>query len=153
MQAFRDACVYAASIASADAAPAQIHEAIAAAYGERGVALLNIPQDVFEAQDLEAALSTATLRPRPEVAPADGRPRCRRRADRRGEDVTLFVGHGGKTAKAEVLALADKLGARSSTPTARSTMFAFDDAARRRRPRPDRLEGRLRRGARAATCW
>ena len=38
VQAFRDACVYSASIVSADAAPAQIHEAIATAYGERGVA-------------------------------------------------------------------------------------------------------------------
>src|ERR1700691_5109325 len=47
VQSFRDACVYAASITSADGAAAQIHEAIAAAYGSRGVALLNIPQDVF----------------------------------------------------------------------------------------------------------
>src|ERR1700738_2295638 len=31
VQSFRDACVYSASIVSADAAPAQIHEAIAAA--------------------------------------------------------------------------------------------------------------------------
>src|SRR5450755_2947754 len=35
VQSFRDACVYAASINSPDAAPAQIHEAIAAAYGSR----------------------------------------------------------------------------------------------------------------------
>src|ERR1700749_2943693 len=50
VQSFRDACVYAASITSAEAAPAQIHEAIATAYGQRGVALLNIPQDVFGAK-------------------------------------------------------------------------------------------------------
>src|ERR1700733_11251552 len=50
VQVFRDACVYAASVNSADAAPAQIHEAVAAAYGSRGVALLNIPQDVFGAK-------------------------------------------------------------------------------------------------------
>ena len=57
VQAFRDACVYSASIVSADAAPAQIHEAIATAYGERGVALLNIPQDVFAAKTSKPALS------------------------------------------------------------------------------------------------
>src|SRR6478672_10968916 len=69
VQAFRDACVYAASIVSAEAAPAQIHEAIAAAYGERGVALLNIPQDVFAAKTSKPARSVATLRPRPEAVP------------------------------------------------------------------------------------
>jgi thiamine pyrophosphate-dependent acetolactate synthase large subunit-like protein len=36
VQTFRDACVYANSINSADAAAGQIHEAIAAAYGSRG---------------------------------------------------------------------------------------------------------------------
>src|ERR1700735_487744 len=47
VQAFRDACVYATSVTSPDAASAQIHEAISAAYAMRGVALLKIPQDVF----------------------------------------------------------------------------------------------------------
>src|ERR1700735_1883190 len=56
VQVFRDACVYAASVNSADAAAAQIHEAIAAAYGSRGVALLNIPQDGFEAQTSKGPL-------------------------------------------------------------------------------------------------
>src|SRR3984885_9790552 len=70
VQAFRDVCVYSASIVSADAAPAQIHEAIASAYGQRGVALLNIPQDVFGARTAKPARSPATLRPRPEIAPA-----------------------------------------------------------------------------------
>src|ERR1017187_2659872 len=45
VQSFRDACVYATSVTSPDAAPAQIHEAISAAYAMRGVALLNIPQN------------------------------------------------------------------------------------------------------------
>src|SRR5450755_928149 len=69
VQSFRDACVYATSINSPDAAPAQIHEAIAAAYGSRGAALLNIPQDVFGAKTSRPALSLATLRPRPQVSP------------------------------------------------------------------------------------
>ena len=73
VQAFRDACVYAASIVSADAAPAQIHEAIAAAYGGRGVALRNIPQDIFSAKTSKPARSVATLRPLPEVIPASNR--------------------------------------------------------------------------------
>src|ERR1700679_980378 len=66
VQAFRDACVYAASVNSADGAAAQMHEAIAAAYGSRGVALLNIPQDVFGAKTSKSVTSLATLRPLPE---------------------------------------------------------------------------------------
>jgi pyruvate dehydrogenase (quinone) len=54
---FRDACVYATSVTSPDAAPAQIHEAISAAYAMRGVALLNIPQNVFGAKTSKPALS------------------------------------------------------------------------------------------------
>ena len=80
VQTFRDACVYSASILSADAAPAQIHEAIAAAYGERGVALLNIAQDVFGAKTSKPALSTATLRPRPEATPSGATVTARRRS-------------------------------------------------------------------------
>jgi pyruvate dehydrogenase (quinone) len=70
VQAFRDSCVYAASVTSPDAAAGQIHEAIATAYARRGVALLNIPQDVFAAKTSKGALSLATLRPPPEIAPA-----------------------------------------------------------------------------------
>src|SRR5205809_31984 len=61
VQSFRDACVYAASINSADSAPAQIHEAIATEYTERGVALLNISQDVLEASTARPPLSLAIL--------------------------------------------------------------------------------------------
>src|SRR6201996_7985471 len=64
VQAFRDTSVYAASITSPDAAAAQIHEAIATAYARKGVALLNIPQDVFAAKTKAGGvLSPATLRP------------------------------------------------------------------------------------------
>lgn len=71
VQSFRDACVYAQSINSPDAASAQIHEAISAAYGSRGVALLNVPQDVFGAKTSNPPLSPQTLRQRPEFAPAE----------------------------------------------------------------------------------
>src|ERR1700691_3193317 len=71
VQAFRDACVYAASVNSADAAPAQIHEAIAAHYASRGGALLNIPQALFGAKTSKSVTSLATLRPLPETSPSD----------------------------------------------------------------------------------
>src|SRR6201985_33818 len=60
VQSFRDACVYAASVTSPDGASAQIHEAIAAAYAKRGVALLNIPQNIFGAETSKPLLSPPT---------------------------------------------------------------------------------------------
>src|ERR1700753_1884127 len=109
VQMFRDACVYAASVNSADAAPAQIHEAISTAYGERGVALLNIPQDVFGAKTSRPALSAHTLRQRPEIAPAEPDIAAAARLIDEAGSVALFVGHGARSARAEVRALAAKL--------------------------------------------
>ena len=127
VQSFRDTCVYAATVASADAAPAQIHEAIAAAYGQRGVALLNIPQDVFEAKTSKPALSTATLRPRPEFAPADADLDAAAKLLDSARSVTIFVGHGAKAAGAEVLALADKLAAPVVHTYRALDLFPFDE--------------------------
>src|SRR5580704_1174276 len=94
VQAFRDACVYAASVNSADAAAAQIHEAIAAAYGSRGVALLNIPQDVFGAKTSKSVNSLATLRPLPETSPSDPDLAGAARRIDAASSVVLFVGFG-----------------------------------------------------------
>jgi len=128
VQAFRDACVYSASIVSADAAPAQIHEAIATAYSERGVALLNIPQDVFASKTSKPALSNATLRPRPESIPADSDIEAAARLIDAAAKVTLFVGHGAAAATAEVLALADRLKAPVVHTYRALDQFDFDDA-------------------------
>src|ERR1039457_1731680 len=47
---FRDVAVYTQTVAAADQAPAVFHQAIAEAYGERAVAHLSIPPDVFAAK-------------------------------------------------------------------------------------------------------
>jgi len=127
VQSFRDACVYAASITSADAAPAQIHEAIATAYGARGVALLNIPQDVLEASTGKPLLSPATLRPRPEILPSESDVDAAARLIDEARTVTLFVGHGAASARAEVLALADRLQAPIVHTYRALDQFDFDD--------------------------
>jgi thiamine pyrophosphate-dependent acetolactate synthase large subunit-like protein len=127
VQSFRDACVYASSITSADAAPVQIHEAIAAAYGCRGVALLNIPQNIFAAKTSEAPFSAATLRPRPEIAPDDGDLDAAARLIDRAESVVLFVGNGARGAEAEVTALARKLNAPIVHTYRALDLFPFDD--------------------------
>lgn len=111
VQAFRDACVYAASINSPDAAAAQIHEAIAAAYGSRGVALLNIPQDVFGGKTAKSVQSFATLRQRPEFSPAERDLDEASRLIDAGKSVVLFVGFGAHSARVEIVALAEKLNA------------------------------------------
>ncbi|HSI47535.1 MAG TPA: thiamine pyrophosphate-dependent enzyme [Ideonella sp.] len=127
VQAFRDACLYAATIASADAAPAQIHEAIATAYGRRGVALLNVPQDVFAAKTSRPARSPGTLRPRPETLPSQADIEAAVRLIDAARTITLFVGHGGAEANAEVLALADRLQAPIVHTYRALDQFAFDD--------------------------
>ncbi len=127
VQSFRDACVYAASITSADAAPGQIHEAIAAAYGRRGVALLNIPQDVFAAKTSETASSATTLRPRPEIAPDDGDLDSAARLIDSADSVVLFVGNGARGAEGEISALAHKLHAPIVHTYRALDLFAFDD--------------------------
>lgn len=127
VQVFRDACVYAASVNSADAAAAQIHEAIAAAYGSRGVALLNIPQDVFEAKTSKGPLSLATLRQRPQVSPAEADLDKAARMIDAAEKIVLFVGFGARSAAAEIAALAAKLCAPIVHTYRALDLFPFDD--------------------------
>ncbi len=109
VQSFRDACVYAQSINSPDAASAQIHEAIAAAYGSRGVALLNVPQNVFGAKTSKPPLSPQTLRQRPEIAPAESDIDAAARLIDRARSIVIFAGHGAHSGAAEILLLAGKL--------------------------------------------
>jgi pyruvate dehydrogenase (quinone) len=124
---FKDACVYAASINTPDGAAAQIHEAIAAAYGKRGVALLNIPQDVFSAKTSTPPLSLATLRPRPEISPLEADLDAAARLIDEGGSVTLFVGYGAQSAKAAVSALSDRLNAPIVHTYRALDLFPFDD--------------------------
>src|SRR5580692_7704432 len=127
VQSFRDVCVYAASVNSPDAAAAQIHEAIAAAYGSRGVALLNIPQDVFGAKTSKAVSSLATLRQRPEIAPAEADLDGAANLIDTASSVVLFVGFGARSAKDEVAALAKKLNAPIVHTYRALDMYSFDD--------------------------
>jgi len=124
---FRDACVYATSVTSPDAASAQIHEAISAAYALRGVALLNIPQNVFGAKTAKPALSPATLRPPPEIAPDPADIDAAAALIDQAKSVVLFVGYGAHPAKAEVLALAQKIKAPIVHTYRALDLFPFDN--------------------------
>jgi thiamine pyrophosphate-dependent acetolactate synthase large subunit-like protein len=65
---FRDVCVYTQTIHSPEQAPSVIHQAIASAYGSRGVAHLTLPQDVIGARTVGSVSSVSTLQPRREFA-------------------------------------------------------------------------------------
>jgi len=127
VQSFRDVCVYAASINSADAAGAQIHEAISAAYGLRGVALLNIPQDVFAASTRVPAKSLATLRQRPEISPADADLAAAAALIDAARDIVIFVGFGAHSAKAEIAELSRRLNAPIVHTYRALDIYEFDD--------------------------
>ena len=127
VQSFRDACVYAASITSAQAAPAQIHEAIASAYGQRGVALLNIPQDVFGAKTARPVPSLATLRSHPEIAPDEADIEAAAALINATKAITIFVGHGAAEARDQVLALAKRLKAPIVHTYRALDQFDFDE--------------------------
>ena len=124
---FRDACVYATSVTSPDAASAQIHEAISAAYAMRGVALLNIPQNVFGAKTSKPALSPATLRCPREIAPDQADINAAAALIDQAKSVVLFVGYGAHSAKAEVLALAQKIKAPIVHTYRALDLFSFDN--------------------------
>src|ERR1700721_3563317 len=69
---FRDVALYTETISSPGQAPAVIHQAIATAYGGRGVAHLTLPQDVISAKVSGGVSSIATLKPRPQIAANEG---------------------------------------------------------------------------------
>jgi pyruvate dehydrogenase (quinone) len=127
VQAFRDACVYAASINSADAAAGQIHEAIAAAYGSRGVALINVPQDVFGATSSKSTASLATLRQRPDISPAEEDLEAAARMIDAAKTVVILAGYGARGAGTEVSALARRLKAPIVHTYRALDLYPFDD--------------------------
>jgi pyruvate dehydrogenase (quinone)/pyruvate oxidase len=106
---FRDVAVYTQSVTSAEQAPAVFHQAIAEAYGERGVAHLNIPPDVFGAKLSSKVPSIRTLRPRPEVAPSAHDISNAVQLIEQAKTIAVFCGAGCRGAEAELVRLSDRL--------------------------------------------
>ncbi|WP_254602918.1 thiamine pyrophosphate-dependent enzyme [Sphingomonas bacterium] len=96
-------------IGAAAQAPGVFHQAIAAAYGLRGVAHINIPPDVFAAKVGTATPSIPTLRPRPEVAPASEDIAAAAALIAGAGTIALFCGAGARGAEAELVALSERL--------------------------------------------
>ena len=124
---FRDVSVYSQTIASPDQAPGVLHQAIAHAYGERGVAHISVPPDVFAAKAPAATPSPATLRPRPEVAPSPADIAAALRMISEAATVAVFCGTGCRGAEAELQALAQRLEAPLMHTFKGKDLFAYDD--------------------------
>lgn len=106
---FRDVAVYSQLMASPDQAAATIQQAIATAYGERGVAHLSVPPDVFAAKAPGPVPSIATLRPKPDVAPSETDIATARALIAEAGSVAVFCGNGCHGAAEELAALSDRL--------------------------------------------
>ncbi|HEY4074160.1 MAG TPA: thiamine pyrophosphate-binding protein [Herbaspirillum sp.] len=106
---FRDVAAYTQTIISAEQAPQVIHEAIAQAYANRGVAHISIPADVIGSDVPGAMTSLQTLRPLADSMPQQED--LRQAADMidASKSVAILVGHGSRSAIAEITALAEKL--------------------------------------------
>jgi pyruvate dehydrogenase (quinone) len=106
---FRDVSVYSQIVAAPEQAPGVFHEAIAAAYGERGVAHLNLPPEVLAATAPGQLRSLATLRPRQEVTPAEADIAAAAALIDKAGSIAIFAGNGCRGALPELAALADML--------------------------------------------
>ena len=106
---FRDVAVYTQTLGAAEQAPAVFHQAIAEAYGARGVAHLSIPPDVFAAKLSKSVPSIPTLRPRPQVAPAPEDIDAAVALIGKAKTIAVFCGAGARGAEVELTALSDRL--------------------------------------------
>ncbi len=106
---FRDVSVSTAALDSAENAAGMIHEAIAHAYAGPGVGHLVIPQDIIGATTKSRATSAATLRPLPELQPAEDDLRQAAALLDKATSVAILVGTGARGAEVELIALADRL--------------------------------------------
>jgi pyruvate dehydrogenase (quinone) len=124
---FRDVALYTETISSPEQAPGVIHQAIAAAYGGRGVAHLTLPQDVIGAKANGGVSSVATLKPRPEIVPsAEDVADIARQIDEAGS-VVIMCGAGCHGAAEELRALSDRLKAPLIHSVKGKDIMAYDD--------------------------
>ncbi|RYD85863.1 MAG: pyruvate dehydrogenase, partial [Sphingomonadales bacterium] len=124
---FGDVAVYSEMIASPDQAASVIHQAIAEAYGAKGVAHINVPPDVFGAKVKGPVPSISTLRPRPEVMPAAEEIAQVARRIEEAKTVAVFCGFGCHGAAAELTALSDRLKAPLMHSYRGKDIMAYDD--------------------------
>ena len=106
---FADVAVFSATVTSVDQLPRLIEQAGNAALQERGVAVLTLPGDVGGMEVPKDTPVPRFVTEQPPVPPTDAALDAAAAAVDAAATVTLLVGHGAKHARAEVLALAERL--------------------------------------------
>ncbi len=108
---FRDVAAYTQTIIDPAQAVQVVHQAIAQAYHQRGVAHISIPADVIGAKlpGPAAVASLNTLRPQPEVTPPESEIAHAAQLINAAESVAIFVGNGARSSIADIAVLAEKL--------------------------------------------
>lgn len=110
---FRDVAAYTQTIINPAQAIQVIHQAIAQAYHQRGVAHISIPADVIGAKlaggGAAALNSLNTLRPQPDVAPPEAEIADASKRINAAKSVAIFVGNGARSSIDQIATLADKL--------------------------------------------
>jgi pyruvate dehydrogenase (quinone)/pyruvate oxidase len=124
---FRDVAVYTQMVSAAAQAPIVFHQAIAAAYGERGVAHINIPPEIFDQPVDGPVPSLATLRPRPETAPDPSDLDAAAALIGEAASIAVLCGAGCRGSERELMALADRLRAPLVHSYRAKELLAHDD--------------------------
>jgi pyruvate dehydrogenase (quinone) len=124
---FRDVCLYTETLSSPEQAPGMIHQAIAAAYGGRGVAHLTLPQDVIGARAEARVPSLATLKPQPEFTASDEEIADIANLIDGANSVVIMCGAGCRGAAEELRALSDRLKAPLVHSLKGKDIMAYDD--------------------------
>ena len=124
---FRDVSLYTETVSSPSQAPAVIHQAIAAAYGGRGVAHLTLPQDVIAAKADGGVTSVATLKPRSELAASAADVGDIARRIDGADSVLIMCGAGCHGAADELRALSDRLKAPFIHSVKGKDLMPYDD--------------------------
>src|SRR5258708_25317555 len=124
---FRDVSLYTETVSSPAQAPAIIHQAIAAAYADRGVAHLTLPQDVIAARAGGGASRVATWRPGPDLAEsAADIAEIAHRVDQ-ADTVVIMCGAGCHGTADELRALSDQLKAPLVHSVKGKDIMPYDD--------------------------
>ena len=108
---FRDVAAYTQTIIDPAQAVQVVHQAIAQAYHQRGVAHISIPADVIGAKlpGAAAVASLNTLRPQPEVTPPESEIAHAAQLINAAKSVAIFVGNGARSSIPDIAVLAEKL--------------------------------------------
>lgn len=108
---FADVAVFNRTVTSAEQLPALLEEAVNAALSARGVAVLSLPGDVGGLKLPRGVSAPTFVRPPPPAAAANDDVRAAADLINGAGKITLLVGQGARDARAEVLALAERLSA------------------------------------------